>query len=240
MKGVLLAGGTGSRLAPLTKVTNKHLLPVYKQPMIYYPLQKMKEMGVDQVLLVSGRGHAGHFLELLGGGNEFGLKLSYEVQEEAGGIAQALSLAEHFVGGERFVVILGDNIFEDSLKEAAHAFETSAEEAHVFLKEVERPQSYGVPRFENEKIVQIIEKPSEPPSTLAVTGAYFYTPGVFDLIRQLKPSARGELEITDVNDHYVKQGKLGHTVLAGFWGDCGESIDGLMDVARQVQNGFKA
>lgn len=197
-------------------------------------------MGVDSVLLVSGRGHAGHFLELLGGGNEFGLHLSYEVQEEAGGIAQALSLAEDFVGEDRFVVMLGDNIFEDSLQAATSQFETSGADAHLFLSEVTRPQSYGVPRFEGEKIVEIIEKPSNPPSSLAVTGCYLYTPEVFDLIRQLKPSARGELEITDVNDFYVKNGKLTYSVLNGFWGDCGESIDGLMEVAQRVQNNFKA
>lgn len=208
--------------------------------MIYYPLQKMKQMGVDSVLLVSGRGHAGHFLELLGGGNEFGLHLAYEVQEEAGGIAQALSLAEDFVGDERFVVMLGDNIFEDELSSARLAFESSSSEAHLFLKEVSHPQSYGVPRFEGEKIVEILEKPKMPPSSLAVTGCYLYTPGVFDLIRKLKPSARGELEITDVNDHYVKQGNLSYTVLDGFWGDCGESIEGLMEVALRVQRGFKA
>lgn len=240
MKGVLLAGGTGSRLSPLTKVTNKHLLPVYKQPMIYYPLQKMKQMGVDSVLLVSGRGHAGHFLELLGGGNEFGLRLAYEVQEEAGGIAQALSLAEEFVGNERFVVILGDNIFEDDMSEAAMEFEKSDTDAHLFLKEVSTPQSYGVPRLENGKIVEVLEKPQNPPSALAVTGCYLYTPAVFELIRTLKPSARGELEITDVNDFYVKNGTLTHSVLNGFWGDCGESIDGLMEVARRIQNDFKA
>lgn len=239
MKGVLLAGGTGSRLSPLTKVTNKHLLPVYKQPMIYYPLQKMKEMGVDHVLLVSGRGHAGHFLELLGGGKEFGLRLAYEVQEEAGGIAQALSLAEGFIGDERFVVMLGDNIFEDNLEPAFAAFSSGTEDAHLFLSEVKRPQSYGVPRFEGSKIVEILEKPQTPPSSFAVTGCYLYSPGVFDLIRQLKPSARGELEISDVNDFYVKNGSLSHTVLNGYWGDCGESIDGLMDVARSIQNDFK-
>ncbi len=208
--------------------------------MIYYPLQKMKEMGVDSVLLVSGRGHAGHFLELLGGGNEFGLRLAYEVQEEAGGIAQALSLAEEFVGDERFVVMLGDNIFEDDLKPAFTAFCDSSEDAHLFLTEVKRPQSYGVPRFEGSKIVEIIEKPQTPPSSFAVTGCYLYSPSVFDLIRQLKPSARGELEISDVNDFYVKNGSLSHTVLGGYWGDCGESIDGLMEVARSIQNDFKA
>ena len=208
--------------------------------MIYYPLQKMKEMGVDNVLLVSGRGHAGHFLELLGGGNEFGLRLAYEVQEEAGGIAQALSLAEGFVGDERFVVMLGDNIFEDDLKPAFAAFCSGSEDAHLFLSEVQRPQSYGVPRFEGSKIVEILEKPQTPPSSFAVTGCYLYSPRVFDLIRQLKPSARGELEISDVNDFYVKNGFLSHTVLNGYWGDCGESIDGLMEVARSIQSDFKA
>lgn len=203
--------------------------------MIYYPLQKMKEMGVESVLLVSGRGHAGHFLELLGGGNEFGLKLAYEVQEEAGGIAQALSLAEDFVGDDKFVVILGDNVFLDDLKPARQLFEMSGDKAHLLLKEVAKPQSYGVPRFEEGKIVEILEKPSVAPSNYAVTGCYFYDPSVFDLIRQLKPSARGELEITDVNDAYVKEGALSYTVLQDFWGDCGESIDGMMDVSRTIQ-----
>lgn len=206
--------------------------------MIYYPLLKLKEMGVTSILLVSGKGHAGHFLELLGAGTEFGVRIAYEVQEEAGGIAQALNLAKDFVGNEKFVVMLGDNIFEDSLAEAAHQFENSTEMAHIFLKEVERPQSYGVPRIENEKIVEILEKPSNPPSPYAVTGCYFYAPEVFDVIQAIKPSARGELEITDVNDHYVKQGGMGYTVLSQFWGDCGESIDHMMSVARYVQEKF--
>lgn len=235
MKGVILAGGTGSRLAPLTKVTNKHLLPIYNKPMIYYPILKLKEMGVTSILLVSGKGHAGHFLELLGAGTEFGVSIAYEVQEEAGGIAQALNLARDFVGQEKFVVMLGDNIFEDSLLDAAKAFETGTDEAHIFLKEVERPQSYGVPRLENGKIVEILEKPATPPSPYAVTGCYLYTAGVFDVIQSIKPSARGELEITDVNDYYVKKGNMSHTVLTSFWGDCGESIDQMMSVAQYVQ-----
>ena len=239
MKGVILAGGTGSRLSPLTKVTNKHLLPIYKKPMIYYPLEKLKQMGVDSILLVSGRGHAGHFLELLGGGAELGMKLYYEVQEEAGGIAQALALAEDFVGEDKFVVMLGDNVFEDDLSAPAAAFETSDEEAHIFLKEVDAPQSYGVPRFEGDRIVEIQEKPKNPPSPFAVTGAYFYGPGVFDVIRGIQASPRGELEISDVNDHYVKSGTMGHTILNQFWGDCGESIDGMMAVANYVQTHFK-
>ena len=203
--------------------------------MIYYPLLKLKEMGVKSILLVSGKGHAGHFLELLGAGTEFGVNIAYEVQEEAGGIAQALSLAKDFVGNEKFVVMLGDNIFQDSLADAARAFETGSAEAHLFLKEVERPQSYGVPRLEDGKIVEILEKPANPPSSYAVSGCYLFTPGVFEVIQSIKPSARGELEITDVNDYYVKKGALTHTVLSGFWGDCGESIDHMMNVARFVQ-----
>lgn len=235
IKGVILAGGTGSRLSPLTKVTNKHLLPVYDQPMIYYPIQKLKEMGVESILLVSGKGHAGHFLELLGSGAGLGVRLSYEVQEEAGGIAQALALAEEFVGKDRFIVILGDNVFMDSFQETLENFEKGPHEAHIFLKEVPEAQHYGVPRFEGNKIVEIIEKPQNPPSPYAITGAYLYTPGVFDVIRALKPSARGELEISDVNDHYVKKDSLTHSILNNFWGDCGESIDGMMDVSKTLQ-----
>ncbi len=236
MKGVILAGGTGSRLAPLTKITNKHLLPVYDRPMVYYPLESLKKMGITSVLLVSGKGHAGDFLELLCGGSEFGMSISYEVQEEAGGIAQALNLAKNFVDGEPFVVILGDNYFEDDLSSAVKEFEASGAEAHIFLKSVPQPQHYGVPRFEGDRIVEIVEKPSVPPSPYAVTGCYIYTPSVFDIIEQLKPSARGELEITDVNDHFVKAGAMGHTILQNYWGDCGESIDSMMSVANYIQS----
>lgn len=199
---------------------------------------KLKEMGVTQILLVSGRGHAGHFLELLGNGDEFGVNIAYEVQEEAGGIAQALFLAKDFVAEQKMVVMLGDNIFEDDLSEAAREFEAGDAEAHVFLKQVDKPQSYGVVRFEGEnggKVVQIIEKPSEPPSAYAVTGCYMYVPEVFNLISSLEPSSRGELEISDVNDHYVQKGSLTHSVLDGFWGDCGESFDGMMKVAQFIQ-----
>jgi len=238
MKGVILAGGTGSRLAPLTKVTNKHLLPIYDRPMIYYPIQKLKEMGVSSILLVSGRGHAGHFLELLGSGSEFGVNISYEVQEEAGGIAQALYLARDFIGDEKFVTMLGDNVFEDNLKSAKEDFEKSDLLAHVFLKQVENPQSYGVPRFLENRIVEILEKPLNPPSKFAITGCYFYTPQVFDIIQTLNPSPRGEVEITSVNDYYVKEGTLSHTVLNGFWGDCGESIDGMMSVSNHIKTLF--
>ncbi|OGJ43765.1 spore coat protein [Candidatus Peregrinibacteria bacterium RIFCSPLOWO2_02_FULL_48_14] len=239
MKGVILAGGTGSRLAPLTKVTNKHLLPIYDRPMIFYPLLKLKEMGITSVLLVSGRGHAGHFLELLGGGSEFGVSISYEVQEEAGGIAQALGLARDFVGNQKFVVMLGDNVYEDNLAEAVQRFESGDSEAHIFLKAMAHPESYGVPRFEGEKIVEILEKPKVPPSPYAVTGCYMYSPDVFEVIQGVEPSARGELEISSVNDHYVKKNTLTHTLLEGFWGDCGESIDGMMQVARFIQENTK-
>ncbi len=207
--------------------------------MIYYPLLKLKEMGVTSILLVSGRGHAGHFLELLGGGSEFGVNLAYEVQEEAGGIAQALALAKDFVGDQKFVVMLGDNVYEDNLAEAAAEFDGGTSEAHIFLKAMAHPESYGVPRFENEKIVEILEKPHLPPSPYAVTGCYMYTPGVFEVIKGIKASARGELEISSVNDAYVKTGKMSHTLLSGFWGDCGESIDGMMEVARFIQQAAK-
>lgn len=222
-------------MSPLTKVTNKHLLPVYNKPMIYFPIMKMKEMGIKSILIVSGRGHAGHFLELLGSGSELGVSISYEVQEEAGGIAQALSLAEEFACDDKFAVMLGDNVFEDNLNEAVEEFKSSGNEAHVFLKEVKNPKSYGVVKFENEKVVEIQEKPSVPPSNFAVTGFYLYSPAVFNVIRTLKPSARGELEISDVNNYYVKNDKLGNTKLKGFWGDCGESFDSLMEVSRFIQ-----
>lgn len=203
--------------------------------MIYYPILQLKEMGITEIMIVSGRGHAGHFLELLGSGNELGVNLMYDVQEEAGGIAQALALTKTFVGEDKFVVILGDNIFEDDLSEAVSAFEASDAKAHVFLKEVDKPQSYGVVRFEGDKVVEILEKPQDPPSPYAVTGCYCYTPEVYNVITQIKPSARGEMEISDVNDHYVKRGEMSHSVLDGYWGDCGESIDGMMAVAQTVQ-----
>ncbi|MEK7085644.1 MAG: sugar phosphate nucleotidyltransferase, partial [Patescibacteria group bacterium] len=199
MKGVILAGGTGSRLYPLTKVTNKHLLPVYNKPMIYYPLAALKEAGITDILIISGLGHSGSFLELLGSGGQFGLKLSYEVQEQAGGIAQALGLAENFANNEKIVVILGDNILEDSLSEAVKGFKIQPRGAKIFLKSVKNPQSYGVADVRDGVLRSIIEKPANPPSDLAVVGCYMYDPQVFDVIRGLKPSHRNELEITDVN-----------------------------------------
>ena len=234
MKGIILAGGTGSRLEPLTKVTNKHLLAVYNKPMIYYPLYSLKEAGIDNVLIVSGKGHAGDFLELLGSGAQFGMKLSYEVQEEAGGIAQALSLAEEFASNEKIVAILGDNIIEDSLADALSDFSVQPRGAKVFLKEVSNPQAYGVAEIDEDRIVSIIEKPDNPKSNMAVTGIYMYDPQVFDVIRGLSPSQRNELEITDVNNYYLEQQTLKYQILEGFWGDCGESFDSLLEASNLI------
>lgn len=195
----------------------------------------MAEIGIKSVLIVSGKGHAGHFLELLGSGAEFGLNLSYEVQEEAGGIAQALLLAEDFCDTENLAVMLGDNLFQNSLKDDVEKFKKSNNKAHIFLKKVNSPSSYGVPRFENDKIVEIIEKPKLPPSNFAVTGFYLYKREVFEMIKTLKPSARGELEISEVNDYYVKKSEMSYSILDGFWGDCGESFDSLIDASLFVQ-----
>ncbi len=235
MKGIILAGGTGSRLHPLTKVTNKHLLPVYNKPMIYYPLYAMKEAGITNVLIISGKGHAGDFLELLGSGSELGMKLSYEIQDEAGGIAQALGLAEDFVNNDKMMVVLGDNVFVDSLKSAVDEFRSEPRGAYIFLKSVDNASSYGVAEVRNDKIISIIEKPSEPTTDLAVTGCYLYDPQVFDVIKGLKPSDRNELEITDVNNFYLEQGTLKYSILNEFWGDCGESFSSLMHASALVE-----
>lgn len=235
-----MAGGTGSRLFPLTKVTNKHLLPVYNKPMIYYPLYALKEAGITNVLIVSGVGHAGSFLELFGSGAHFGMKISYEVQEEAGGIAQALGMAEDFANNEKVVVILGDNVVEDSLAQAVEEFKVLPRGAKIFLKSVKNPQSYGVAELVDNQIKCIVEKPKEPKSDLAVVGCYMYDPQVFDIIKGLKPSARNELEITDVNNFYLEQGTLKHQILDGFWGDCGESFDSLMHSAKLIQGSHLA
>lgn len=240
MRGIILAGGTGSRLHPLTKVTNKHLLPVYNKPMIYYPLFAMKEAGITNVMIVSGKGHAGDFLELLGSGSQFGMKISYEVQEEAGGIAQALGLTEDFANSGRVVVILADNIFEDSIADAVRDFEKQPSGAKIMLKSVDNPKAYGVCEMDGDKITSIIEKPENPPTNMAVTGCYMYDAQVFDVIKNLKPSGRGELEITDVNNYYLEQGALSYNVLEGFWGDCGESFDSLMTASSLVQNSHLA
>jgi glucose-1-phosphate thymidylyltransferase len=222
VKGVVLAGGLGSRLLPLTKVTNKHLLPVYNRPMIYYPIQTLVNAGVTEIMLVTGGNSAGDFLKLLGNGKEFGLQhLNYTYQEGEGGIADALRLAEHFADGEPICVVLGDNIIQGNIAMAADRFRSQRKGAKILLKEVKDPQRFGVPVLEGERVVRIEEKPLEPRSPYAVTGIYFYDPHVFQFIRELKPSARGELEITDVNNAYIKAGTLTWDLLQGWWTDAG-------------------
>jgi glucose-1-phosphate thymidylyltransferase len=235
MKGIILAGGTGSRLFPLTKVTNKHLLPVYDRPMIYYPLQTLTQAGIKDIMIVSGKGHAGGFLELLGDGHAFGVRLSYAVQEQPGGIAQALGLTANFADKEKVVVILGDNILEDNISKAVQDFEAQEKGAKIFLKEVDNPKSFGVAEIKGEKIVSIIEKPAEPKSNYAVIGVYMYDGGVFEIIKTLKPSARGELEVTDLNNYYVQQGTMTFEILNGSWGDGGESFDSFLKASQLAQ-----
>lgn len=236
MKGIILAGGTGSRLYPLTRVTNKHLLPVYNKPMIYYPLETLRDAGLDTILIVSGKGHAGHFLELLGDGHDLGIHLSYAVQEEPGGIAQALGLAEDFADHEKVVVMLGDNILEDDISHAARDFEKQEKGAKIFLKEVSNPESFGIAWVKGDSISKIIEKPQQPDSKLAVVGVYMYDADVFEVIKTLKPSARGELEVTDLNNYYVKQGTMTFEILQGWWGDGGESFDSLLEAGKMAAN----
>lgn len=222
MKGVILAGGLGSRLLPLTRVTNKHLLPVFDQPMIYYPIQCLLKAGIDQILIVTGGEHAGDFLRLLGNGKSLGVRdLQYTYQEGEGGIADALMLAEDFADGDRVTVILGDNILECCIKDIVTEYLNQPTGAKILLKEVPDPQRFGVARLENDQVVEIIEKPTEPPSSYAVTGIYMYDSDVFDFARNLKPSDRGELEITDVNNAYLSRGDLTHALVDGWWSDAG-------------------
>lgn len=228
MKGVVLAGGLGTRLYPLTKVTNKHLLPVYNKPMIYYPILTLVEAGIKDILIVTGGNSAGDFLRLLGNGKEFGLShLSFVYQEGEGGIAAALSLAEYFCENDKIVVILGDNIVEKSIKKEVEIFEKQEKGARILLKEVENPERFGVAEIKDGKIVRIIEKPKNPPSNFVVTGIYMYDNQVFDIIRTLKPSERGELEITDVNNRYLEMGQLTYGILDGWWTDAG-TFDSLL------------
>jgi glucose-1-phosphate thymidylyltransferase len=232
MKGVILAGGTGSRLYPLTKVTNKHLLPVYDKPMIYYPLQTLIDAGIEDIMIVSGRGHAGHFLELLGSGVDFGVHITYEIQEKAGGIAEALGLAEDFIDNEAVTVILGDNIFQDNVRDAVQSFKIGA---RIFLKEVPDAKRFGVAEIKDSRIISIEEKPPKPKSNLAVTGLYIYDPGVFEIIRTLKPSGRGELEITDVNNEYIRLDNMDFSLLNGYWSDAG-TFESLFRASELVRN----
>jgi glucose-1-phosphate thymidylyltransferase len=234
MKGVILAGGLGTRLFPLTKITNKHLLPVHDRPMIYYPIQTLINAGIDDIMIVTGGNSAGDFLRLLGNGTEFGLKhLNYTYQEGEGGIADALSLVEHFADEQPICVVLGDNIIESNIRAAADEYRRQGKGAKILLKKVPDPQRVGVPELNGKAVLQIEEKPKEPKSDLAVIGIYFYDPAVFDVIRTLVPSGRGELEITDVNNHYINRGEMTWNELDGWWTDAG-TFDSLLRASNMV------
>jgi glucose-1-phosphate thymidylyltransferase len=235
MKGVILAGGTGSRLFPITKVTNKHLLPIYDKPMIYYPLECLAKAGIEEVMVVTGGNNAGDFIRLCGSGREFGLRsLNYAYQEGAGGIAQALGLAEHFAEGDSICLILGDNIVEYSIKEHSRRFRHQGQGAKILLSQVENPKAYGVAELDADRVVTIVEKPQQPKSNWAVIGIYFYDNKVFDIVKTLKPSARGELEITDVNNAYIARGEMSADKITGWWADCGEDIDFYLKACNLV------
>jgi glucose-1-phosphate thymidylyltransferase len=228
LKGIVLAGGLGTRLYPITKITNKHLLPVYNQPMVYYPIKTLVDAGIRDVLIVTGGNNAGDFLRILRNGEEFGLKqLDFRYQEGEGGIAAALSLAEHFAGGDSVCVILGDNIYENTLENSVIEFARQGKGARIHLKQVESPQRFGVPVFRDGRILSIEEKPKSPQSNFAVTGLYMYDSTVFDIIKTLKPSGRGELEITDVNNAYIERNEMTWEVLKGWWSDAG-TFDSLL------------
>ena len=234
MKGGILAGGLGKRLQPMTQVTNKHLLPVYDRPMIYYPLQQLVHAGVRDIMVVTGGNYAGDFLRLLANGKNFGLDhLNYTYQEGQGGIAEAVGLAEHFAESGPLVVILGDNIFEDPIAPAVDAYRRQAGGAMILLKDVPDPQRFGVAELEDGRVARIVEKPANPASSLAVTGCYFFDQEVFDIIRTLEKSERGELEITDVNNRYLRSGALSHRVLRGWWTDTG-TVASLYRATRLV------
>ncbi|MBD8500986.1 sugar phosphate nucleotidyltransferase [Paenibacillus arenosi] len=241
MKGIILAGGTGSRLFPLTKVTNKHLLPVGKYPMIFHAVEKLKQSDIQDILIVTGKEHMGDVVSLLGSGHEMGVSFTYKVQDEAGGIAQALDLAEHFVGDDQMVVILGDNVFEDDIAPYVDNFRKQANGAKILLQEVHDPQRYGVAELEGDKIVSIEEKPKQPKSNHAVTGIYMFDSAVFDIIKTLKPSGRGELEITDVNNAYIQRGELTFDVLQGWWTDAGThaSLARANEMAKDITFGVE-
>ena len=235
MKGVILAGGLGTRLHPLTKITNKHLLPIYNKPMIFYPIQTLVDAGVRDLLIVTGGNNAGDFLRLLGNGKAFGLPhMNYTHQEGEGGIADALRLAEHFADGDKLIVMLGDNVIEKDIRRSVAAFRKQKRGARVCLKEVTNPRAYGVAELRGDRIVSIVEKPARPKSSYAVLGIYMYDANVFDIIRRLKPSRRGELEITDVNNAYIKRGELAYDILDGWWADAGASPEKLLETSLLV------
>ena len=240
MKGVVLAGGTGSRLFPLTKITNKHLLPIYDKPMIYYPIQTLVEAGILEVLVVTGGRNAGDFLRLLANGKEFGLKqINYAYQEGEGGIAEALALAEHFAEGESICVILGDNLIEGSIAQAAQDFAKQKVGAKILLKEVPDASRFGVAELDGDRIIGIEEKPEHPKTNLAVTGIYMYDATVFEKCRHLKPSRRGELEITDVNNAYIREGTMSFNYLSGWWTDAGtfDSLRRATNLVAEIRTG---
>ncbi|MNW34167.1 Glucose-1-phosphate thymidylyltransferase [compost metagenome] len=221
MKGIILAGGTGSRLYPLTKVTNKHLLPVGKYPMIFHNVYKLKQADITDILIVTGKEHMGDVVSLLGSGSDMGVSFTYKVQDEAGGIAQALDLAEKFVGNDQMLVILGDNVFSDDINPYVSNFRRQKDGAKILIQEVNDPKRFGVPELQGDRILSIEEKPQQPKSNYAVTGIYMFDQKVFEIIKTLKPSARGELEITDVNNAYIERGELSFDVLKGWWTDAG-------------------
>jgi len=234
MKGVILAGGLGSRLNPLTKITNKHLLPVYNRPMIYYPIQTLINAGIDDIMIVTGGNAAGDFLRLLENGRDFGLKhLNYTYQQGEGGIADALGLVEHFADGGPICVVLGDNIIESNIRSACEAYRRQGKGAKILLKKVHDPQRFGVPEIDGDRVVRIEEKPKDPKSDFAVIGIYFYDGGVFDVIKNLVPSARGELEITDVNNYYIERGEMTWNELDGWWTDAG-TFESLLRASKMV------
>jgi glucose-1-phosphate thymidylyltransferase len=234
MKGIVLAGGTGSRLFPLTKITNKHLLPIFDKPMIYFPIQTLVEAGITDLMIVTGGRNSGDFLRLLANGKEFGLQhINYTYQEGEGGIAEALALCEHFAEGDKSCVILGDNIIEGSISHAVRDFERQSRGAKILLKEVPDAERFGVAEIQGDRIIGIEEKPSHPKSNYAVTGIYLYDETVFDKTRTLKPSARGELEITDVNNAYIREGTMTFNYLDGWWTDAG-TFDSLLRAANLV------
>ena len=234
MKGIILAGGLGTRLQPMTRITNKHLLPVYDRPMIYYPLESLIQAGITDIMIVTGGSHAGDFLRLLKNGKEFGLEhLNYTYQDGEGGIAEALGLCEHFAENDSVCVVLGDNLVEKSIRGAVQRFENQGGGARILLKEVPDPQRFGVAEVLENKVVRIIEKPANPVSSYAVTGIYMYDPRVFEIINTLTPSLRGELEITDVNNRYAESGELEFEILDGWWTDAG-TVESLFRAATMV------
>ncbi len=235
MKGVITAGGLGTRLLPMTRVTNKHLLPVYDRPMIFYPIETLVQAGIEDIMIITGGNHAGDFLPLLGNGSEFGLKrLHYTYQSREGGIAEALSLTRDFAAGGKVAVMLGDNIIERNIIQYVDAFRRQEKGAKILLKEVDHPEQYGVPSFEDSRIVTITEKPKEPASQYAVVGIYMYDERVYDIIDTLTPSGRNEFEITDVNKAYLEAGELTYDILEGWWADCGETRASLHEAGSLI------